>query len=174
VAHQGIYIPGDTEFNESFATTIEREGLRRWLLANNVTGSESSNIAELAELNTQRRKEFVALVNATVVELQTIYASENTEAAKREAKAGAFASMKSDYNLLKNAWNGYDAYDTWMSMELNNAQLSTVATYFNWVPAFEKILEEQEYDLNLFYTEVLKLTELDENERAYILSAKIN
>lgn len=174
LAHQGIYIPGDTEFNESFATTIEREGLRRWLLANNVTDSESSNIAELAELNTQRREEFVALVNATVVELQTIYASENTEAAKREAKAGAFASMRSDYNLLKNAWNGYDAYDAWMSMELNNAQLSTVATYFNWVPAFEKILEEQEYDLNLFYTEVLKLTELDENERAYILSAKIN
>jgi predicted aminopeptidase len=33
LAHQLIYVKGDSEFNESFAVTIEQEGLRRWLAA---------------------------------------------------------------------------------------------------------------------------------------------
>ncbi len=174
LAHQLIYIPGDTEFNESFATTIEREGLRRWLAATNLNETESSNIVQLAELNTQRREEFVALVNAAVSELQVAYANNNTELEKRQAKADIFASMRSQYNSLRNGWNGYDAYDAWMGRELNNAQLSTVATYFNWVPAFEKILADKGNDLNSFYSEITALAELDIDARAYILSSKIN
>ena len=174
LAHQLIYIPGDTEFNESFATTIEREGLRRWLASTNLNETESSNIVLLAELNTQRREEFVALVNSAVGELQVVYESSNNELEKRQAKADVFASMRSQYNSLRNNWNGYDAYDAWMSRELNNAQLSTVATYFNWVPAFEQILADNGNDLNSFYSEVTALAELDIDGRAYILSSKIN
>ncbi|PCJ42571.1 MAG: aminopeptidase [SAR86 cluster bacterium] len=174
LAHQLIYIPGDTEFNESFATAIEREGLRRWLAASNVDAAESHNIVQLAQLNTQRREEFVALVAAVVSELDTIYASDSSEDFKRQAKAEVFTEMQSDYAALKNNWNGYDGYDAWMSRELNNAQLNTVATYFNWVPAFEQILADNEYDLTRFYTEISVLSELDSNERSCILSSKIN
>ncbi len=174
LAHQLIYIPGDTEFNESFATTIEREGLRRWLAANDVTETESNNLVRLAQVNTQRHEEFVALVNAAVSELQVIYASNNSALEKRQAKAGVFTRMRSDYNVLRSTWNGYDAYDAWMSRELNNAQLSTVATYFNWVPAFEQMLADNNHDLDRFYAEVSTITELDIDERTYILSSKIN
>lgn len=174
LAHQLIYIPGDTEFNESFATSIEREGLRRWLAANDINEAESQDIVQLVELNTQRREEFVALVNTAVTELQVIYASNISELEKRQAKAEVFASMRSDYNSLKETWNGYDAYDAWMDRELNNAQLSTVATYFNWVPAFEQILADNDYHLESFYADVSAMTELDIEERAYILSSKIN
>ena len=31
LAHQLLYVKNDTEFNEAFATTVEEEGLRRWL-----------------------------------------------------------------------------------------------------------------------------------------------
>ncbi len=31
LAHQVVYIPGDSEFNEAFATTVEEAGLDRWL-----------------------------------------------------------------------------------------------------------------------------------------------
>lgn len=174
LAHQLVYIQGDTEFNESFATTIEREGLRRWLVANNVADTESRNIVQLAELNTQRREEFVALVSATIYELEKIYASNESEDSKRRSKAAAFSQMQRDYAELKNSWDDYDAYDAWMSRELNNAQLTTVATYFNWVPAFESILEEKGYDLTRFYAEISAIAELEPDERAYILSSKIN
>src|ERR1700691_87941 len=33
LAHQLIYVRGDSEFNESFAVSVEQEGLRRWLAA---------------------------------------------------------------------------------------------------------------------------------------------
>ncbi|MGA1742011.1 MAG: aminopeptidase [Pseudohongiellaceae bacterium] len=174
LAHQLIYIPGDTEFNESFATTIEREGLRRWLAANNVDAAESRNIVQLTELNTQRREEFVALVSATIKQLESIYASNDSEDSKRQSKIEAFHQMQRDYAELRNSWDDYDAYDAWMSRELNNAQLATVATYFNWVPAFESILEEQAYDLSLFYEEISAIAELEPDERTYILSSKIN
>ena len=31
LAHQVVYVPGDSEFNEAFATVVEEAGLERWL-----------------------------------------------------------------------------------------------------------------------------------------------
>jgi predicted aminopeptidase len=174
LAHQLVYIPGDTEFNESFATAIEKEGLRRWLSANSIDETESSNIVELAELNTQRREEFVALVTGAVTDLEEIYAGDSDKFEKRRSKAEVFSTMQSDYAVLKNSWNGSDNFDAWMSRDLNNAQLSTVATYFNWVPSFEQILAENDHDLIGFYAKISALSKLDVSERTVLLSSKIN
>ena len=57
LAHQVAFAAGDTSFNESFATAVEREGIRRW--------SESLNDKRLldgAELSLSRQSDFVALV----------------------------------------------------------------------------------------------------------------
>ena len=35
LAHLVLYVDGDTMFNESFATVVAREGVRRWLAARN-------------------------------------------------------------------------------------------------------------------------------------------
>ena len=57
LAHQVVFVGGDTTFNESFATAVEREGVRRWLNAN---GSDASRkaYAEFA----QRRSGFLNLL----------------------------------------------------------------------------------------------------------------
>jgi predicted aminopeptidase len=31
LAHEHLYVPGDSEFNEAFASVVEDEGVRRWL-----------------------------------------------------------------------------------------------------------------------------------------------
>ena len=82
--------------------------------------------------------------------------------------------MRRDYANLKNDWNGYDGYDNWMARDLNNAQLSTVTTYYNWVPAIEKILEENNYELSSFYNAIAALTDMSLEQREYLLSSKIN
>ena len=57
LAHQVVFVGGDTTFNESFATAVEREGVRRWLAAN---GDDASRMA-YAEF-AQRRHEFLNLL----------------------------------------------------------------------------------------------------------------
>tara|TARA_R110000824_G_scaffold318073_2_gene505296 strand:+ start:40505 stop:41566 length:1062 start_codon:yes stop_codon:yes gene_type:complete len=172
LAHRLIYIAGDTEFNESFATAMEREGLRRWLLANKVN---TADIMQQTEFTLRAREDFVSLVASVADELKTLYArTDHNEIEKRQAKAEVFAQMRRDYANLKNDWNGYDGYDNWMARDLNNAQLSTVTTYYNWVPAIEKILEENNYELSSFYNAIAALTDMSLEQREYLLSSKIN
>ncbi len=38
LAHQKLYIKGDSEFSEAFATTIEEYGTERWLMAHGTAG----------------------------------------------------------------------------------------------------------------------------------------
>ena len=38
LAHRMLYVPGDTAFNESFATAVEEEGMRRWAAASRAPG----------------------------------------------------------------------------------------------------------------------------------------
>ena len=40
LAHQRLYVKGDTEFNESFATFVQREGLRQWRVARGLAPAE--------------------------------------------------------------------------------------------------------------------------------------
>jgi len=173
LAHQQVYIPGDTEFNESFATAMEQEGLRRWLRANQVNEARSQQIIEQAREDAERREQFVAMVSQTVSQLESLYATADSPESKRESKAVILSDMKNNYKQLKTQWGGNTAYDGWMSQDLNNAQLSTVSTYFNWVPAFERLLQEQDNDLAAFYQEVAALEQLGAEQRAAALAARL-
>jgi predicted aminopeptidase len=62
-------------------------------------------------------------------------------------------------------WGGYSAYDAWFAADLNNAQLATVATYNNLVPAFEALLRTGNGDLGAFYERAAQLAALPYEER---------
>jgi predicted aminopeptidase len=173
LAHQQVYVPGDTEFNESFATAIEQEGLRRWLRANQINQARSQQIIEQAHEDSERREEFVALVIQTATRLESLYATDDSPESKRKNKAAILCDMKNSYSQLKKQWGGYTAYDGWMSQDLNNAQFSMVSTYFNWMPAFERLLQEQDNDLAAFYQEVAALEQMDAEQRSAALAAKL-
>jgi predicted aminopeptidase len=66
---------------------------------------------------------------------------------------------------MEHSWGEYGRYGTWFSAGLNNAQLSTVASYNTLVPFFNEILDESGGDLSVFYVRVAELAELDEVER---------
>jgi len=50
LAHERLYVPGDSEFNEAFASVVEQEGVRRWLLATMIraTGTARSQASAWA------------------------------------------------------------------------------------------------------------------------------
>lgn len=160
LAHQVVFAPGDTTFNESFATAVEREGIRRWAQA---VGEEQLYLD--AELNLSRQAEFVALVSQWRDQFDALYSSELSDTEKREGKKVLRQDLRLAYEDLKASWSGYAGYDAWFARELNNAQLSTVASYNDLVPAFDSLLRQLEGDLRQFYRRVQELAELPTDER---------
>ncbi|MBQ12919.1 MAG: aminopeptidase [Gammaproteobacteria bacterium] len=169
LSHQLLYVPGDTTFNESFATAVEREGLRRWLAHKN-----QGNVIDRAQLESARQSEFVELVITFRDRFDQLYAQELSEEDKRQRKIVLQDELRSEYQVLKSGWDGDINYDAWFSRSLNNAQLSTVSSYNDLVPVFDKMLLEANSDLAVFYASVTRLAELPEEEREKALDEQLN
>jgi len=146
LAHQQLYVEGDTAFNEGFATTVQLEGVRRWLAK---YGDEAQR-REYAQFQ-QRQNDFVALVTEMRDQLQTVYSQTSTAAMMQTHKKALQTELRTKYRQLKKRWGGYAGYDAWFAQDLNNAQLAAVITYRDRVPAFQRLLAEQHGDMAAFY-----------------------
>jgi len=166
LAHQLAYVAGDTTFNESFASTVEREGLRRWLQSNG-----QPETIDIAATDRSRQQQFVSLVIEYRDKLSALYEKEITPAAMRSEKIQLQNRLREEYQELKREWQAYSGYDGWFSRSLNNAQLSTVGSYNDLVPFFNNLLEQSGQDLALFYQEVKRVAELNAVEREELIAA---
>jgi predicted aminopeptidase len=173
LAHQVAYAPGDTEFNESFATAVEREGQRRWLRARGSASERREVEARIAQ-ELQRQEQFVALVQATVADLEKLYRSGQEPDAMRLAKVTRLDKLGADYAALKAQWGGYSGYDAWFAGGVNNAQLATVNTYNKLVLSFTALLDSVGGDLPTFYERVQELQTLSRDERHAELRALLD
>jgi predicted aminopeptidase len=162
LSHQVVYARDDTVFNESFATAVEREGVRRWLAAH---GDDRQRAAWAAY--TQRRGDFLALLLAQRRRLDEIFKSDATVEDKRAAKAAVFDDLRGQYRILRDErWNGFAGYDRFFDRPLTSAHLAAVGAYNDWVPAFDALLAESGGDLPTFYARVRRLGALDKPARA--------
>ncbi len=163
LAHQLLYVRDDTLFNESFATAVEAEGMRRWLAR-----SATAEQRQAYEAHQRRKAQFIALVADFRDRLRTVYivytAGRGPEE-QRRAKAETMAEMKRSYAELKAGWGAYAGYDHWFAGEPNNAKIASVALYTQWVPAFERLLEQEGRDLPRFYRRVADLARLPQEKR---------
>ena len=160
LTHQLLYVPNDSSFNEALATTIEEEGVRRWLLAQGRDADLASHLERQ-----EHYAEVIELLNATRAELRAVYASALGPDLKREKKRAAFAAMRASFARLKAGWGGHAPFETWFDGDLNNAHLASVATYFACVPGFERELKAAGGNLTAFYARVRALAKLDQAER---------
>ena len=160
LAHQLVYVQGDSTFNESFAVTVEREGVDRWLAAH---GSEAQRRA--FEREQARRQAFAELVAAYRDRLAQLYAEPLDAQRMRARKEEVLTQMREEYGRLKQSWDGFAGYDHWFEQPLNNAQLASVTIYTQLVPAFQRILRESDGDLQRFYAEVKRLAALPKAQR---------
>ena len=160
LTHERLFVAGDSSFNESYAVAVEREGVQRWL-ARNATPS----MLEAYALERARRDEFLALVLATRENLETLYASSMDDGDKLLEKERLFGRLRLGYAQLKASWGGYSGYDGWFANDLNNARLALLATYNAYVPAFERLLADQDGDMSKFHEAVEALSKLPKEER---------
>ncbi|WP_297650261.1 aminopeptidase [Hydrogenophaga sp.] len=160
LSHQVAYASGDTEFNESFATTVERLGGTRWM------ASQASDAvrAEYAVFD-QRRRSFRALTLSVRQRLQAIYQDTTLDAdEKARRKAAAMAEFRHRYQDLRHEWDGFSGYDRFVT-QANNASFAAQAAYDGLVPAFEALFERGGRDFARFYDAVHALAAMPREER---------
>ena len=167
LAHQRVYIHGDSEFNEAFAVAVETTGVRKWLRAANDTAGLRRYAA-----HTKRRAEFLALVSQTREELRQVYESSDNLHEKRAAKAAAIERLRTRYRRVRDGrWGGYRAYDAWFDAPINNAKLAAISVYSDQVAAFLRLFDLCSDDYPRFYASVQQFGKLDKAKRADALAA---
>ena len=164
LTHQLLYVPNDSSFNEALATTVEEEGVRRWLRAQGRDADLASHLVQQ-----DHYAKVVDLLTTTRAELRAVYASGAAPDSMREKKRAAFAALRSSFALLKAGWGGHAPFEPWFDEDFNNAHLASVATYFTCVPGFERELKAVGGDLTAFYARVRALAKLDQEKRDAIV-----
>lgn len=167
LAHQQLYINDDTTFNESFASTVEVEGVQRWLMQ-----KSRPDVLQAYLLDKQRQDDFITTLLEYRKQLEQFYQQALPEQTRREGKKKIHQVFLSGaYQQFKQRWNDYSGYDNWVMNQLNNAKLSTIVSYNQWLPAFQQLLQDNEGDLTLFYQAVEQLGSRNESLRQETLTA---
>jgi predicted aminopeptidase len=158
-----LFVPGDTVFNESFAVTVAAEGLRRYALVHPM---------DLTAMQTAKRRheQFVALVLDYRHRLEAAFAAPVADTQKRADKQRLYTDLQASYATLRQQWGGYAGYDDWFR-HANNASMNTVATYYDEVPALQRVLAQKHNDLPAFYAACERLATLSLPARRAALSA---
>lgn len=147
LAHQRVYAKGDTAFNESYASFVQREGLRAWHAARGLPPPDE----RAAALDVA----FAARVLALRARLATLYAGEHDAAALAAGKAAAIDAFRADYRAWRERTPDSDArYDAWVDAPINNAKLLPFGLYETWVPAFAALFREVDGDWSSFHAAV--------------------
>jgi predicted aminopeptidase len=166
LAHQQLYIKGDTVFNESFATAVERAGVERWLQAH---GSQ-------ADISSYRRywhnrEQVVALIGLAREDLKALYRQNLPAQRLRDAKQQRLQALREQYQRLRQTLDGDPGYDSWFAGELNNARLGSVAAYHTYVDVFLSMLATQHGDLPAFYVEAAGMADMTADQRRQYLAS---
>ncbi|HET9836448.1 MAG TPA: aminopeptidase [Rhodanobacteraceae bacterium] len=163
LAHQQAYVKGDTEFNESFATFVQREGLRAWHAANHLPPPDPASA--------QRERQFTTLVLDTRDRLKALYASNLPDTTKLQRKQEIFDQLRADYRHLRDTqWHGNREYDHWFDAPLNNARLVPFGLYDRAVPAFAALFKRCGGDWKRFYAAVRKIGDGSAKDRKAFLA----
>lgn len=164
LAHQVVYVPGDTDFNESFATAVERLGLAQW--------AHDQGRPDLAPTVQIRREAWRHLLRDTREALSAIYESNKAKPLSHNEfiaiKNKAMKQFRQGYQTLRNQWGGSELawaqLDAWVA-GANNASLGAQASYDRWVPAFEVLFAQHRGDWAAFYDAVRRLASQDRQTR---------
>jgi predicted aminopeptidase len=160
LSHQLIYVAGDSEFNEAFAVTVEQVGLERWL---KVRGHEDQ--LERYKARRRQQQQFLVLFTRTRGQLAALYAEPLPLETMRERKRAIFAELETRIHEIEKQLGVRSGYSDWITEGLNNAHLASVATYYDCVPGFERLLSVNGGDLPQFFSAVRELSRKPRAER---------
>lgn len=163
LAHQKIYVRGDTAFNESFATFVQQEGLNQWRRARGLPPPDPAGQA--------MDDQFTDLVLALRHTLRTDYARGGGDAVLAAVKRADIDAFRQRYRAWRDrSWPGNPRYDAWVAAPINNARLLPFGLYDAWVPAFAELFRQVDRSWPAFYARVRVLAKLEPGRRRRALA----
>lgn len=158
LAHQNIYLKGDTAFNESYAMFVEQEGLRAWHRSRGEpSGDDRAQAMEDG---------FTKLVLDLRERLKRLYASGADEEAMDQGKQREIGAFRTRYSAWRDQyWPDDHRYDTWVAQPINNATLLPFGLYDQWTPAFATLFKQAQGQWRLFYARVRALARQPKAQR---------
>jgi predicted aminopeptidase len=121
-----------------------------------------------------RQEQFIHLLGRYRERLVHVYEVPSGDIEKRRRKKEQIEQLREAYNLLQLQWGDSHAYSAWMAAPVNNAKLNSVALYHELVPAFERLLAKEKYQLPNFYQRCIQLADLSPEKRRALLEAPLN
>ncbi len=145
LAHQQLYVKGDSQFNEGFAVCVERAGVLRWLKSSAMFHeSERDSLIDEAFKRWQAQDLYNAKMLSARSRLKEIYSDDNSDIQKmRQKKDSLLRGLESELLSRNNVIGN--------KISLNNAFFVPVSTYYETVPEFEKILESSGGNFREFF-----------------------
>lgn len=151
LAHQVIYVKGDTGFNESFARAVEEFGIVRWLEAQ----GDDTAVAEYWKAR-ELRKTMMALVADARNDLELYYSESIDDDEKRLLKEHRLERLQQEMaDVLSDA--GRDP-SGWATGTLNNARLVPMNLYEGRLQEFRELMASCDEDIECFYDEARTLS----------------
>lgn len=158
LAHQLIYVKGDTAFNESFATFVQTEGLREWRQSRGLPPQDANAPA--------LERGFTGLVLDLRQRLGDLYASGAESAAMASGKRRAIEAFRQRYHQWQQRdWPHDHRYDAWVAKPINNARLLPFGLYDQWTPSFARLFQSAGSSWPAFYARVRTLAEQSKAQR---------
>jgi len=137
LAHQEAYLPGDSSYNEAFATAVEEVGVARY-----AARYASPEVLASWQQGRALREQVVALFATAREDLAALYRRRLAPEAMRAAKEQRLAQLAADVHALEQRVGRRSGFDDWIDAGLNNAHLAAVATYYDQIPHFEHLLDK--------------------------------
>ncbi|XRD86133.1 aminopeptidase [Dyella acidisoli] len=167
LAHQKIYMKGDTAFNESYAMFVEEEGLRVW---------HRSRGEPVGDDHEQAMEDgFTSLVLDLRDRLKKLYVSGADEHEMAEGKQREIEDFRARYAKWRDQhWPNDHRYDKWVAQPINNATLLPFGLYDQWTPAFAVLFKQAGEQWPQFFKRVRELAKEPKAEREKSLRALLD
>lgn len=167
MSHATVYFPGDSNFNESYASFVEEEGTELFYRAHN------SDKAEEVLLKRKKAKLqsdiIISKVKETAFKLKAMYEREDlTDTEKLEQKKRIIEEYRNEILANADKFSNFNP-EKFKKTPLNNENFIGILRYHSGSKLFQDKFKEVGRDFKKFHVEMEKLKQLSVEERSEML-----
>lgn len=168
MAHATVYFPGDSIFNESYASFVEEEGTFHFL--ESVEGKDSPIKKEIL-LKKEESQKLKKLLVSTANKLRTLYDSNLNDEKKFEGKKRILEEFKNSLLVSKEEFKTI-RIEKLASKNWNNEDFVGYLRYHSGSDFFYKEFEKADRNFSKFQERMKSLIDLSIEERKTLLKTK--